>query len=593
MPIARFEMPDGRIARFEVPEGTSPEAAQQIFGDFVTNHQNERTRQLEAMHKETREKYDPTKGMSIPEKLLAGIGKSLADTYRGGKQLGAHVGGYAGIVSPETVSSIDKEVDEAAALDNPLMDTGAGITGNVAGTIGQVLVPGTMLSKASAIPQLAKVAPVMQTAGQAINAPKNLKTAMATGAALSTINPVEGGDQGFASKKLFQIGTGSVAGALGYGAAKGVERLVSPAQSTANSTIKSVIADGRQLGFETTPAMLSGSKTTQALEQGLLSMPGSAKKIQAVGEHNLKTLARVAAKSIGQNTDDITDDVLANASKKFSQGYDGLRSVGKIPVDSELKVAINDIAAEQLNLSKPLQNKAALSFLDDYWNTAKNGGGIDGKRLVADIKALRKQAYQAIKANDSETAMTKYALADELENFAGRHLTKIGSPNVLNDFLEARKGFANLIAIEKAFDSATGKISGAKLANAMKGVHKGTDLESAAKFMKNFAPKGDGADTLLDKFAFRAAASTAGGGTGALLGADNEDPQAAWRGFLLGSVAPYAASKAIGSAYLSKPVAQNMLNGVPMISRSPNWLKELGRRGTMGAAYSAPLYLSE
>jgi hypothetical protein len=31
MPIARFELPDGRIGRFEVPEGTSPEEAQQLI----------------------------------------------------------------------------------------------------------------------------------------------------------------------------------------------------------------------------------------------------------------------------------------------------------------------------------------------------------------------------------------------------------------------------------------------------------------------------------------------------------------------------------------------------------------------------------
>lgn len=35
MPIARFQMPDGRIARFEVPEGTTPEQAQTIFNDFA------------------------------------------------------------------------------------------------------------------------------------------------------------------------------------------------------------------------------------------------------------------------------------------------------------------------------------------------------------------------------------------------------------------------------------------------------------------------------------------------------------------------------------------------------------------------------
>jgi len=31
MPVARFELPDGRIARFEVPEGTTPEQAQKLI----------------------------------------------------------------------------------------------------------------------------------------------------------------------------------------------------------------------------------------------------------------------------------------------------------------------------------------------------------------------------------------------------------------------------------------------------------------------------------------------------------------------------------------------------------------------------------
>ncbi len=36
MPIARFEMPDGRIARFEVPEGTTPEQAQSQISEMVS-----------------------------------------------------------------------------------------------------------------------------------------------------------------------------------------------------------------------------------------------------------------------------------------------------------------------------------------------------------------------------------------------------------------------------------------------------------------------------------------------------------------------------------------------------------------------------
>ena len=37
MPIARFQMPDGRIARFEVPEGTSPEEAQALMEQVVAS----------------------------------------------------------------------------------------------------------------------------------------------------------------------------------------------------------------------------------------------------------------------------------------------------------------------------------------------------------------------------------------------------------------------------------------------------------------------------------------------------------------------------------------------------------------------------
>ncbi|NBW12196.1 MAG: PLxRFG domain-containing protein [Caulobacteraceae bacterium] len=37
MPIARFQMPDGRIARFEVPEGTTPEQAQELVNRELLN----------------------------------------------------------------------------------------------------------------------------------------------------------------------------------------------------------------------------------------------------------------------------------------------------------------------------------------------------------------------------------------------------------------------------------------------------------------------------------------------------------------------------------------------------------------------------
>jgi hypothetical protein len=43
MPIARFEMPDGRIGRFEVPEGTTPEQAQRMIAESLAQAEQPET----------------------------------------------------------------------------------------------------------------------------------------------------------------------------------------------------------------------------------------------------------------------------------------------------------------------------------------------------------------------------------------------------------------------------------------------------------------------------------------------------------------------------------------------------------------------
>lgn len=77
-------------------------------------------------------KYDPTEGMSTSEKFLAGVGKAMTDAGRG-------VGQMVGLVSQD-------EINEAKALDKPLMNTTAGTVGNVVGNIATLaptmLVPG-------------------------------------------------------------------------------------------------------------------------------------------------------------------------------------------------------------------------------------------------------------------------------------------------------------------------------------------------------------------------------------------------------------------------------------------------------------------
>jgi len=81
--------------------------------------------------------YDPTQGMSTSEKLLAGAGKAFVDLGRGAGQL-------ARSALPESAANrlglpTAADIEESRRLDAPLMRTGAGTIGNVAGSVAAAL----------------------------------------------------------------------------------------------------------------------------------------------------------------------------------------------------------------------------------------------------------------------------------------------------------------------------------------------------------------------------------------------------------------------------------------------------------------------
>ena len=130
MPVYQVTAPDGRKLRITAPEGATQEQAlayaQQQMGmgsPAETKQQKyERLRaELEArnpsdpMHPSN----NPTTGMSTYQKLAAGAGKSVADTWQGLQQLT----GFAN----------EQDVAERRRLDAPLMDTGAGKVGEAGG----------------------------------------------------------------------------------------------------------------------------------------------------------------------------------------------------------------------------------------------------------------------------------------------------------------------------------------------------------------------------------------------------------------------------------------------------------------------------
>lgn len=109
-------------------------------------------------------KYDPTNGMSGTEKFLAGTGKFFSDTGSGIRQISANVLNPVGqALTGHDVLAQDYEGEkERAKLDAPLMNTSAGLAGNIFGNAVTLALPG------SAVTKLASEAVPAALAGRAV-----------------------------------------------------------------------------------------------------------------------------------------------------------------------------------------------------------------------------------------------------------------------------------------------------------------------------------------------------------------------------------------------------------------------------------------
>lgn len=181
MAVYTIQLDDGRIAKLEGPEGASNEE----LGAELVKWQKAQPNPV-------------TQGMSGYEKFMAGAGKAVADTGLGLRQAGASVADFASPRMAGQGSRADElrqEVKGVRQRDAPLMDTGAGMTGNIAGNIAMALLPGgiavqggKMLMK---IPAAAKIAQALMGGGRAAMMPKTIAGAGTVGAIQGAVQPSE------------------------------------------------------------------------------------------------------------------------------------------------------------------------------------------------------------------------------------------------------------------------------------------------------------------------------------------------------------------------------------------------------------------
>jgi hypothetical protein len=434
MPVALFQMPDGRVARFEVPEGTTPEQA------------NTMMQQHFSQSPQGGDKLELAKEPSTFDNLAAGFKSGL-------KGVGQGIGQVIGTTSREDVA-------KQRELDKPVLDTTAGTIGNIAGTVAgyapAAFIPGVNTALGGAI----------------------------VGAGIGAIQP-----SASTNETLANTGLGGVGGAIGskisqFLASRAAARAarsaaVAPAISAKNATLEAA-----QKARYAVPPQDSGAGTGSQL---LNAVSGKIKTEQKASVLNQAVTNSKAAKAIGlPEHEPITLDAIDGVRKQAGKAYEAVRGVGQIKADGLFKQELGDIVKKYQSASKDFPGL----LNDDVTKVVSN---VDRPQFSSDsaidaIGILRKQGDAAYRSGNSEVGAASKKAADAIESMIGRHLKTSGAPqDLITNFQNARQLIAKTYTVEKALNTGSGNIKAAKIAAEME--KKGTltgDLKDIGKFAKAF-----------------------------------------------------------------------------------------------------------
>lgn len=455
MPVARFQMPDGRVGRFEVPEGTTPEQAQELIGQMLAS-------QPQATEQPVEEQPNPTEGMSTGEKIAAGAGKAITDLGRGAKQILSNVPvlNQLDALNPETVQA---EIDESRRLDAPLMDTAAGKVGNVAGLVGaSLLVPGAATATG----------------------------ATALGAGMGALQPTSGDES-----RATNTAIGAAAGRVGKWAGDKVGAWLSNrlAQKTAqvaerqsqdqvrNATLSAAQAEG----LVVTPSQ-AGAGIGSRLAEGL---SGKAKTEQLAVIKNQSRIDDLARRAVGLPKDaPLTSEAMQGLrNTAFNSGYEPIKQVGIIATDKAYSNTLDKIVSKYTGAARSFPNAAKNEIADLV--DAYRVRFFDSSDALDAIKILREDASAAFRSGDGALGRASKEVAKALEDKIERQLSTQGKEGaqLLKNFRDARVLMAKAHTLEDAIQEGSGMVNPQKLASMLQRGDKLTgELELIAKFANSF-----------------------------------------------------------------------------------------------------------
>jgi len=286
-----------------------------------------------------------------------------------------------------------------------------------------------------------------------------------SGAVGGGLQPVLEPQDSFAEQKATQIGLGGALGAgggylgdkitnllFGRGAAPAVGGAGAPssAQATVSATPtaqvtgggvnlgavapesgaaltaaqKAILERGKSMGFKTTPAQETGSRSLLQMEARMESSPFTSAPFNTIKAENQKVLNRATAQAIGVKSDELSNDILAQAQRQISDVYKKVATPDVRKLDGMTfmnNIDLVDNAFEGLT-TQPLKTNILVKQLQDL-ATKGEASGVQLQNLSSKIgKRAKNEMTTAM--GDRELGSALFQLKEMVDDALSAGLSK-------------------------------------------------------------------------------------------------------------------------------------------------------------------------
>lgn len=442
MPIAKVQLPDGRVGRFEVPEGTTPEQVIEFAGQMApekyANVPSELKQQAAAKQAEA---------VDIPSR----VGKGIMDPIIGLAQMAYNA-------MPESYKELAPDFNAHLALKEKQYQqqrAGAGQEGVDWARLGGNLIPATAAAVA---------APVAGT-----SLPGLIGEGAIYGATFGAAHPVYGAGD-FWSEKAKQAGVGAVAGAAAAPVAAGVARVVSPKPNPAARELM-------EEGITPTPGGVMGGAIKTA-EEKFTSLPIMGDLIRWGQKRGLDEFNRAAynraLKPIGKDAAEIPvgREGIQAVKTALGKAYDDILPKMTFQADD---VFIQDLSS--INAMVATLPDDVVRQFDKILRTKVIGNMTSSGRMSGEsLKKVESELSRLGKGYRSGSDFDKRQLGDAIHEVQSsiRRTLERSNPAQAERLSAINQGYANYAILRRAGSMAgtEGGFTPAQLASSVKAMDK-------------------------------------------------------------------------------------------------------------------------